>query len=101
SVCCRFMAAPPAGPAWGVRALDPATGATRWTVNFADDGEWLPAVAGDGTIYHPGQFALYAIDKTGKLLWVFPVGDSIGGVALGGDGTIYLSCRDEKPEALH
>jgi len=85
----------------GVRALDPATGATRWTVNFADDGEWLPAVAGDGTIYQPGQFALYAIDKTGKLLWVFPVGDSIGGVALGGDGTIYLSCRDENLYALN
>jgi outer membrane protein assembly factor BamB len=90
-----------AGMTGGVRALDPATGATRWTVNFANDGEWLPAVAGDGTIYQPGQLALYAIDKKGKLLWVFPVGDYIGGVALGGDGTIYVSCRDENLYALN
>ena len=90
-----------AGTTGGVRALDPATGATRWKVNFADDGEWLPAVAGDGTIYQPGVFALYAIDKNGKLLWVFPVGDYIGGVSLGGDGTIYVSGRDENLYALN
>ena len=83
-------------PSGGVRALDPATGATRWTVTVAEEGDdKLPAVAGDGTIHLPAELSLYAIDRNGNVLWVFPVGDFIGGVALGGDGTIYVTTRDE------
>jgi outer membrane protein assembly factor BamB len=84
----------------GLRAFNTTTGAARWTITFPDPALLLPAVAGDGTIYLPTELALDAVDPNGNVLWAFPVGDIIGGVAVGGDGTIYLTSRDENLYAL-
>jgi len=84
-----------------VTALDAATGAVRWTATLPDGAFVLPAVAGDGTIYQATELALEAIDKNGNLLWEFPVGDTPSGATLGGDGTIYLTARDENLYAIN
>ena len=56
-----------------LHALDPRTGKDLWTFRpaggYGIDLSTSPAVLADGTVIWPGPGALYALDRTGKLLW--------------------------------
>jgi outer membrane protein assembly factor BamB len=72
-------------------ALDPATGATKWTFN-AEPGETYTSacVGADGTVYVLG-LALHALDPgTGAIKWKYVPAERITiRPAIGRDGTIY------------
>lgn len=104
-----FPAAVTQGPAIGIdgsvlvaandgklRALDPATGATRWTFDgegyLGGDLSATPAVLRDGTILWPGpNSSLYALDRAGTLLWSEKFNGQVLSPAVVGGGRVYLT----------
>ncbi len=89
-------------------ALDPATGATKWTVALpsgslppnwsalsSDAGNAAPAVADDGTVYVGNGDGLRAIDgATGNVKWLFKTANVSSSPAIGGDGTVFFGVDD-------
>jgi outer membrane protein assembly factor BamB len=100
------------GSGYGVQgnlaALDPATGATKWTVNLpatnlapgwttlqSDVGNAAPAIALDGTVYVGNGDGLRALNgSTGALIWLFSTANVSSSPAIGGDGTVFFGCDD-------
>src|SRR5262249_6136136 len=97
---------PPGGaPLWPMLAHDaqhsgrgsaagPRAPHERWSLAVNPFAE-SPVVGSDGTIYVLGASGAEAVDPTdGSVLWTSNMG--CGGLALGPDGTIYLSslCTD-------
>ncbi|MHB8420366.1 MAG: outer membrane protein assembly factor BamB family protein [Myxococcales bacterium] len=96
-------------------ALDPSTGATRWTVTLpqtalpagwlplpSDSGNAAPAIAPDGTVYVGNGDGLRAVDgATGHVKWLFPSANVSSSPAIGGDGTIFFGVDDGTFYALH
>lgn len=60
-----------------LHALDPRTGKDLWTFRprggYGTDLSTSPAVLRDGTVLWPGPGGLYALDRTGRLLWTEPL----------------------------
>ncbi|HUB08860.1 MAG TPA: choice-of-anchor D domain-containing protein [Myxococcales bacterium] len=89
-------------------ALDPTTGATKWTFTLprtalpsgwqglaSDCGNAAPAIAPDGTVYVGNANGLYAIDgATGAEKWLFSSANVSSSPAIGGDGTIFFGVDD-------
>jgi outer membrane protein assembly factor BamB len=74
-----------------VFAIDPATGATKWSFkNSYGSNNLSPSLGPDGTVYVAGG-ALYALDPlTGAEKWNFiPNGGISIRAAIGADGTVY------------
>ncbi len=79
-----------------LHALDPATGADRWTFDSASPRGQAPstsaAVLEDGTVLWPGGGeALYALDQRGRLLWRESLLGPGLSPAVAGDGRVYVS----------
>ncbi|HUB09961.1 MAG TPA: PQQ-binding-like beta-propeller repeat protein, partial [Myxococcales bacterium] len=95
-------------------ALDPASGATRWTVPLppaalpsgwtpleSDDGNAAPAIAPDGTVYVGNGDGLRAIDgASGAVKWLFASPNVSSSPAIGGDGTIFYGADDGRLYAV-
>jgi len=72
-------------------------GVSLWKDNLGVDGltysGWYagPAISSDGTIYHPGNSTLYAINPDGSLRWSLYI-DAIGSSTptIGDNGIIYI-----------
>ncbi len=91
-------------------ALNPNTGAIKWTLGVGDDaGEIFtaPVVGSDSTVYYLNGFGvLYAVNGlTGKELWEEYFG--VGGAdyeesspAIGADGTLYFGGLDGQLHAI-
>ncbi|MHB1843409.1 MAG: choice-of-anchor D domain-containing protein [Deltaproteobacteria bacterium] len=89
-------------------AVDPATGATKWTVVLpsgnlpsgwsslpSDAGNAAPAVADDGTVYVGNGDGLRAITgATGAVKWLFKTANVSSSPAIGGDGTVFFGVDD-------
>ncbi len=91
-----------------VSALNPANGATLWTVPLpstalpsgwtqlqSDVGNAAPAIANDGTVYVGNGDGLRAIDgASGSVKWLFQSANVSSSPAIGGDGTIFYGADD-------
>lgn len=78
-----------------VRALDPATGETLWTVDIPTAGS-SPTIADDGTVYVASDDSLHAIDPVTESATVIErVGTNLSSPALGADGTIYVTSEND------
>ena len=68
-------------------------GTIKW--RFEVDGDYMPfrpTIAPDGTIYFQDDSGhLYALRADGTVKWIFPGGYPAGPVAVGADGTVYIS----------
>ncbi|GAC1593066.1 MAG: hypothetical protein NVS3B21_13620 [Acidimicrobiales bacterium] len=78
-----------------LHALDPATGADRWTFDgggsYGSDLSTSPAVQASGTVLWPGpRNILYALSNSGKLLWSQRFGGFVLSPADRGDGRVYV-----------
>ena len=74
-----------------LHALDPSTGADRWTFDgggpYGSDLSTSPAVLGDGTILWPGpRRRLIALDAGGHERWSEPFGATVLSPAVAGAG---------------
>ncbi len=79
-----------------LHALDPATGADRWTFDgggsYGSDLSVSPAVLGDGTILWPAPHnRLVALDATGHQLWHETFGGFVLSPAVAGAGRVYVA----------
>ena len=79
-----------------LHALDPATGADRWSFDSGSPRGQVPstsaAVLEDGTVLWPGGGeALYALDRRGRLLWRESLLGPGLSPAVAGDGRVYVS----------
>lgn len=83
-------------------ALNPATGAVRWTYSTVGFIASSAAVGADGTIYvGSGDRSLHAINPDGTPRWSYPVTDWIdSSPAIAGDGTVYFGSYDNNVYAL-
>ncbi|HET7036378.1 MAG TPA: PQQ-binding-like beta-propeller repeat protein [Thermomicrobiaceae bacterium] len=80
------------GGSWS--ALDPATGAILWQTPDPLGGiDQAPVTVANGVVYGASADAeghMYALDAvSGKILWSFASGGSVGGGAAIADGTVY------------
>jgi outer membrane protein assembly factor BamB len=88
-------------------ALNPANGATVWTVQLpqstlgsislvgSEAGNAAPAVGDDGTVYVGNGDGLRAVDgATGSVKWLFKSADVTSSPAIGGDGTVFFGTLD-------
>jgi len=80
-------------------AIDPATGAVKWTTYLGYAIKCTPTIGADGTVYVFDTFTgnFHAIDgKTGVQNWQYQVGQfGLPGscsATIGADGTVYVSC---------
>ncbi len=79
-----------------LHAIDPVTGADRWTydghASYGSDLSTSPAVLPDGTILWPGPHdTLYALSPTGRLLWRQPLPGQPSSPAVAIDGhSVYV-----------
>jgi hypothetical protein len=73
----------------------------KW--DFSIDIGWISSVSvrEDGTVYVTGGGKLYAIDPNGAVLWEYAVGESVGEVAVGSDGTAYFGAWDDCMYAIN
>ncbi len=76
-------------------ALDPMTGAERWTFDgggrYGSDLSTTPAILPDGSILWPGPAnTLFALDPAGHLLWRQAFAGFVLSPAARGDGRIYV-----------
>ncbi len=81
-----------------LHALDPMTGADKWTFNgggSADDGQDLSttaAILSDGTILWPGpRSTLFALDPSGRMLWSQALQGTVLSPAVGATGKVYVA----------
>jgi RHS repeat-associated protein len=90
----------------GLHAVDPATGATKWSRSFGSGGfvRSSPAIAGDGTIYvgtDLGRLEATKLDGSAGFSFTAPgIGIIRSAPALGSDATIYFGSRDRKLYAV-
>jgi len=78
-----------------LHALDPSTGADRWTfdggTSYGSDLSTTPAVLADGTILWPGPGdTLFALDPAGRLLWRQRFDGFVLSPVDRGDGRVYV-----------
>jgi len=78
-----------------LHALDPATGADRWTFDgrgpYGNDLSTTPLVLMDGTVLWPGPGNhLFALDSDGHLLWQQRFDGFVLSPADRGDGRVYV-----------
>jgi len=78
-----------------LHALDPSTGADRWTfdggTSYGSDLSTTPAVLADGTILWPGPAnTLFALDPAGRLLWRQRFDGFVLSPVDRGDGRVYV-----------
>lgn len=88
-----------------MRALDPATGRTRWSVDggggYGNDLSTTPAVLGDGTILWPGPGnRLIALDRGGRALWSEQFEGFVLSPAAVGGGRVYVADQAGSVRAL-
>lgn len=89
-----------------LHALDPATGADRWTFDggdrYGNDLSTTPAVLADDTVLWPGPGnTLFALDARGRLLWRQAFGATVDSYpALGADGTLFIGSADGRLFAI-
>ncbi len=79
-----------------LHALDPQSGADRWTFDggarYGSDLSTAPAILADGTILWPGpRSTLYALTPAGQQLWTRQFDSPLLSPALAPDGTVYLA----------
>ncbi len=79
-----------------LHALDPRTGADRWTYDgggsYGSDLSTTPAVLDDGTVVWPGPGGVvHGIDATGRPLWQWPVAGFALSPALLADGSVAVA----------
>jgi outer membrane protein assembly factor BamB len=78
-------------------ALDPATGATRWSYGTLNALPVPPAVAGNGLIYLPSNDGnVYVLAANGQLLSKINLDGAtfdVSSPAIGADGTVYIGTR--------
>jgi len=90
-----FMDRPPCNgtaPSF-LAALDARNGRTLWRFR-AGVIEASPLLAGGRVYFGSWDHRVYALDRTGRLVWSFATGDRVkGGVALAG-GTVYAGSYD-------
>jgi outer membrane protein assembly factor BamB len=90
-----FMDPPPcrgSAPSF-LAALDARNGGTLWRFR-AGVIEASPLLAGGRLYFGSWDHRVYALDRTGRLVWSFSTGDRVkGGVALAG-GTVYVGSYD-------
>lgn len=69
--------------------------------HLSDLVEYVPlAIAPDGTIYTGSGETIYALSAEGKRKWTFTGGGQFSTAALGTDGTIYVTSRNNTLYAL-
>jgi outer membrane protein assembly factor BamB len=96
------------GPRPRVVSLDARTGQAQWTfaVGRTTSNEQgvgsSPLVDRDGNIYFGADDDyLYAIDRQGRLRWIYPTGGNVDGdPALASDGTLLVGSDDRALHAL-
>lgn len=82
----------------GVRNLKADLSAQNWVFGVGIDFNSTPAIALDGTIYAVStNLSIYAINPDGTQKWTAVYGETGGyassAIALGNDGTVYLSAK--------
>ncbi len=87
-----------AGTDQGLYSLDPATGATKWSVPFTGAKDrWIAApLAINDTLYAPNNDgSLYALKlATGELLWSLSIGHPLWGSPVTDGKLIFLTSLD-------
>jgi outer membrane protein assembly factor BamB len=84
-----------------VRALDAATGATRWTASSGGAVLSSPAVAGGLVYAGSGDRKLYALDAdTGATVWTVTTGGAVSAAPAVAGGVVYVGSADRKLYAL-
>jgi outer membrane protein assembly factor BamB len=78
------------------------SGAAKWYIEVAGAMCWSsPAVASDGTVYIGTNGGLYAISKSGKLVWQLDLlNHNFGPPAVGRDGTVYVGVSRQTSGAI-
>lgn len=85
-----------------VHALDPASGAVRWTFATGALVTTAPVVDAGGTVY-VGTFdhKVWALDgRTGKQRWSYLAGAGIVGALALGNGSLYFGAADGNVQAI-
>lgn len=79
----------------GFYAFNP-DGTQKWMIEteYGIGFGYHPSIGANGIIYTSGSEKLYAISKTGEIIWEDDDGGGARAVAIGSDGTIYLSGTD-------
>jgi outer membrane protein assembly factor BamB len=93
------------GPRGRAYALDPATGAVRWTYQIPGPTPLAfssTAEVADGSVYLGAwDGGLYALDAAwGSLRWRFPTGGSVRSRPAASDGVVYVGSDDHVVYAL-
>ena len=74
----RFISKPGEDATGGVKAMDPQTGAAKWTFETGPSWSGIVATAGGLVFTATGDGDMLALDDTtGKLLWRFPMGGKV------------------------
>jgi len=105
-----FLAGDPAscpGTHTALSAFDGTTGALKWRSNTSGSmvfAYWKrPTLSRDGGIYVADSTTLYKFAQSdGTQLWTYASGTtSIGGLAIGSDGSLWFSAADKKIHAVN
>ena len=88
-----------------LHALDPADGSDRWKFDgggsYGNDLSTSAAVLSDGTILWPGPHdKLYALSRTGQLLWSEDFDGLVLSPAIGSAGRVYVADMSGRVTAL-
>lgn len=88
-----------------LNALDPATGTVRWTLDggsgYGADLSTSPAVLADGTILWPGPGdTLFAVGRSGHLLWKDRFDGQVLSPAVGGNHRVYVADMTGRLDAI-
>lgn len=83
-------------------AVNAADGTERWRYDATATIRTPVVVDLDGVVFMGADGEkLFAIGPDGKELWKFAVGDTPYGFAIGREGTMYVTCNNDKVHALH
>ena len=81
------------------------SGSQKWVFQGANHYVTTPAVGSDGTIYvansNSGPTDIDAVNADGTQKWIFSAPNTVHGLAIGADGTVYFGCSDFRLYALN